>query len=364
MGLDDELEAAREKLEKTPVNKATETERARLKSKIAKLEEQKEQRQKETGGGYDGYAVEKTGDATVTLVGYPSVGKSTLLNRLTNAESEVGSYEFTTLETVPGIMKERGANIQLVDVPGLIGGAADDRGGGQQVISVIRNADMVVLMADPERLDGFQKMEEELYDAGIRLDQQPPDIKVTKKGKGGIQVKTAVDLTEVDEDSIQDVMQEWGYTNASIVIREDCSIDRIIDALASNRVYMPSLKVVNKADQLDQDKKERIQQEHPDAIFISAKEEQNLDEFRQQVFERLGLIRIYLKKKGRGVDREEPMIMQQGDTVKDLCGQLHDSFLDRFNFARIWGDSATHDGQQAGLDHELQDEDIVEINKG
>ncbi|MFB6147281.1 MAG: GTPase, partial [Candidatus Nanohaloarchaea archaeon] len=121
MGIDDRIEELKEKLQETPVNKSTETERGRLKARIAELKEEKQQKQKGTGET-SGYAVKKRGDATVALVGFPSVGKSTLLNRLTNAESETGKYEFTTLDVEPGMLEYRGAKIQLLDVPGLIGG--------------------------------------------------------------------------------------------------------------------------------------------------------------------------------------------------------------------------------------------------
>jgi len=94
MGIDDRIQELEEKLQKTPVNKATEKERGRFKGQgqIADLKEEKQQKQKSTGDT-SGYAVEKKGDATVALVGFPSVGKSSLLNKLTNAESETGEYE-------------------------------------------------------------------------------------------------------------------------------------------------------------------------------------------------------------------------------------------------------------------------------
>ncbi|MCJ7450395.1 MAG: 50S ribosome-binding GTPase [Candidatus Nanohaloarchaeota archaeon QJJ-9] len=361
MGLEEELEKARDKLEKTPVNKSTEKERARIKTKIARIEKKMEKKQEGTGGGYEGYAVEKQGDATVSLVGYPSVGKSLLLNKLTNAESEVGRYHFTTLDVVPGMMEYKGAKIQLLDVPGLIGGAAENRGEGKQVISVIRNSDLVVLMTDPGRLDGFGKMEEELYESGIRLDTEPPNVKVEKKGKGGIEVRTPVDLTELDEESIRQVMNEWGYTNAKIVIREDLMLDRLVDVLATNRKYMPSLKVVNKADTIDQAKKEEIAEKHPDAVPLSAENEENLGEFREELRRKLGLIRIYMKKPGKEPDRDEPLIVKKGSNVQDICDKLAGKIEQKFKYAKVWGESAKFPEQQVGEDHQVKDEDVVEI---
>lgn len=85
------------------------------------------------GTGEAGFEVAKTGDARVGFVGFPSVGKSTLLSNLAGVYSEVAAYEFTTLTTVPGCIKYKGAKIQLLDLPGIIEGAKDGKGRGRQV---------------------------------------------------------------------------------------------------------------------------------------------------------------------------------------------------------------------------------------
>ena len=62
---------------------------------------------------YIGFDVAKTGDARIGFVGFPSVGKSTLLTNLAGVYSEVAAYEFTTLTTVPGVIRYKGAKVQV-----------------------------------------------------------------------------------------------------------------------------------------------------------------------------------------------------------------------------------------------------------
>jgi ribosome-interacting GTPase 1 len=366
MGLEEEIREIEEEIAETPYNKSTEAHIGRLKAKLAEKKEELERKQSSSGGG-PGYAVEKHGDATVALVGFPSVGKSTLLNALTNADSEIGDYEFTTLDVNPGMLQYRGANIQLLDVPGLIEGAADGRGGGQEVLSVVRTADLVVFLLSVFEIDHYERLYDELYKNGIRLDEDPPRVSVRKKHKDGISVNASVDL-DLDEETIKGVLRERGYVNADVTVGEQVDIDRLIDGVVDNRVYLPSLVTINKADLIDRDYLPTVEEtlrEHdiePDeAIFISAEERKGLDALRERIWDELGLIRIYMDKPGRGVDREEPLVLRAGDTVGDACEKLGGSFDERFRFARVTGPSAKHDDQQIGRDHDLEDEDVLRI---
>lgn len=365
MGLDEEIEAIREEISSTPYNKSTEAHIGRLKAKLADLKEQREN-QSSAGGG-QGYAVQKHGDATVAFVGFPSVGKSTLLNALTAAESEVGDYEFTTLDVEPGMLKYNGANIQLLDVPGLIEGAAGGRGGGREVLSVVRTADLVVFVISVFEIDQYDRLRRELYNNKIRLDQEPPNVSVAEKGRGGIRITSSVDL-DLDEETIKEVLRQKGIVNADVTIREQLDVDRLIDGVMDNRVYLPSIETVNKVDLIEPDYAETVREQlrerdlDPEGVvFISAEKERGLDSLKESIWNALGLMRIYMDKPGRGVDYEEPLILRRGDTVGDACENLGGDFAGRFRFARVSGPSAKHDEQQVGKDHELADEDVLRL---
>ncbi|MCX6707628.1 MAG: 50S ribosome-binding GTPase, partial [Candidatus Woesearchaeota archaeon] len=136
-----------DKISNTKYNKKTQHAIGMYKAQLAKLKETDVKRR--TGGKKgEGYSVRKTGDATVILVGFPSVGKSTLLNAITGAKSKVGAYEFTTLTVIPGLLEYHHAKIQVLDVPGIVHGAASGRGRGTEVLAVMRTADLAVLIAD------------------------------------------------------------------------------------------------------------------------------------------------------------------------------------------------------------------------
>ena len=156
----------------TKYNKATQHHIGKLKAKLAQLRE--EVVVSSSGIKGSGYGVRKAGDATVALVGLPSVGKSTLLNCLTDAESEFGSYAFSTLDVVPGVLKYRDANIQVLDLPGLIEGAARGAGRGKEVLSVIRTADLIIHIIDALE-PAPHVILKELFDSGIRLNGRPPN---------------------------------------------------------------------------------------------------------------------------------------------------------------------------------------------
>jgi len=155
---------------RTQKNKATEGHLGLLKAKLAKLKREMMEGPKGGGGGQEGFDVKSTGDARVGLIGFPSVGKSTLLTKLTGQFSEAADYEFTTLTCIPGTYNFKGTKIQLLDLPGIIEGAKDGKGRGRQVIGVARTCTCIMIVLDVMKpLTSRRKIEYELAGFGIRL---------------------------------------------------------------------------------------------------------------------------------------------------------------------------------------------------
>ncbi len=98
-----------------------------------------------------------------------------------------------------------------------------------------------------------------------------------------------------------------------------------------------------------------------DAVAISAKNKDNLDHLREQIFLHLRLIRIYMKPVGKKPDYTQPMILKEGQTITDACRHIHRDFYRNFRYATVWGPSAKHAGQKVGLEHVLKDQDVLTI---
>lgn len=96
----------------------------------------------------DSIAVKRQGVAQVAVVGPPNAGKSSLLQALSSVQIKTGDYAFTTTRPIPAVIRAGGVLVQLVEIPGLIEGASDDRGGGRALLGVLRAADAMVLCHD------------------------------------------------------------------------------------------------------------------------------------------------------------------------------------------------------------------------
>eukprot|EP01125_Pyxidicula_operculata_P003855 TRINITY_DN1531_c0_g1_i1.p1 TRINITY_DN1531_c0_g1~~TRINITY_DN1531_c0_g1_i1.p1 ORF type:complete len:369 (+),score=100.66 TRINITY_DN1531_c0_g1_i1:39-1145(+) len=357
-----EIEA---EMARTQKNKATMAHLGMLKAKIAKLKKELITPKGSGGGGPgEGFDVKRTGDSRVGLVGFPSVGKSTLLTKLTGTFSESAEYEFTTVTAVPGVIRYKGAKIQLIDLPGIIEGAKDGKGRGRQVIAVARTCNCILLVLDVLKPLMHKKIiEKELEGFGIRLNKSPPDIVVTRRDKGGIVITTSVPQSELDEETVRAICKEYRIMSADIRLGYDATSEDLIDVIEGNRVYIPCLYVLNKIDQITVEELD-ILYKMPHVVPISAHQNWNLDELLDRIWDRLDFIRIYTKPRGTIPDYNEPVVLRRSArNVADFCEHIHKALLSDFKNALVWGSSVKFNPQRVGKEHVLEDEDVVQILK-
>jgi small GTP-binding protein len=175
----------------------------------------------------DSIGVRREGAAQVALVGAPNAGKSSLLQALSTIQIKTGDYAFTTTRPVAAVTSIGGVHVQLVEIPGLLEGASEDRGGGRALLGVLRNADALVYChpaaASPE---GLRRIRHELE-------------------RGGIALPGLLAATKVDEEGARPDRLAASFVDLAVVpvsILDDTSLDRLREAvwrlLRLLRVYL------------------------------------------------------------------------------------------------------------------------------
>ena len=166
----------------------------------------------------DSLQVRREGAAQVALVGPPNAGKSSLLHALSDIQIKTGDYAFTTLRPVPALTWIGGVLVQLVEIPGLIEGAHQDRGGGRALLGVLRNADAIVYCraaAEPSTM---------------------LDVVLREVAAAGIEKPSILALTKADElpdDDLGHAAERAFDAVVPVSILDDESLDRLRDAIWS-----------------------------------------------------------------------------------------------------------------------------------
>eukprot|EP00037_Helgoeca_nana_P008571 m.76327 g.76327 ORF g.76327 m.76327 type:complete len:365 (+) comp19022_c0_seq1:152-1246(+) len=361
MGILDKIKDIEKEMSRTQKNKATEGHLGLLKAKLARYRNELIEQSETKGPKGEGFEVVKAGDARVAMIGFPSVGKSTLLDRLTETKSAAASYEFTTLTCIPGNIEYRDARIQLLDLPGIIEGASGGKGRGKQVIAVARTADLVLFMMDATKGEVQRLLlEKELLTCGIRLNCSVPDITFKRKASGGISFNSTVKLTMMDARLCGLILKEYKINNAEVLFRGDYGADELIDAVLGNRVYLRALYCYNKCDLVSIEECDRLAR-LPDSLVLCTALKLNFDVILELIWDYLALVRVYTKKQGKVPDFGDPVVMRSGATITDVCHKVHRTLIDSFKSALVWGTSAKHSPQRVGINHQVHDEDVVMI---
>ncbi|KAI8806997.1 P-loop containing nucleoside triphosphate hydrolase protein [Cladochytrium replicatum] len=363
MGITDKIADIELEISRTQKNKATEYHLGLLKAKLARYRTMLLEPTGKSGPKGAGFEVVRSGDARVALLGFPSVGKSTLLSKLTNTKSEVASYEFTTLTCIPGKIHYNGADIQLLDLPGIIEGASQGKGRGRQVIATCKTADLILMMLDATKGPRQRELlEKELHAVGIRINSEKPNIYFKVKKGGGISFNSTCKLTMLNEKMVYSILHDYKIHNAEVLIREDASVDDFIDVVLGNRKYLRCLYCYNKIDQISIEEMDRLARQ-PHTVVVSCEQDLNLDYLLETIWRELNLMRVYTKKRGEYPEFEDGLVLPRGTTVEKVCKAIHRSLVDEFEYALVWGVSTKHSPQRVGITHVVEDEDVIQIMK-
>ncbi|KAK5016773.1 Ribosome-interacting GTPase 2, partial [Cryomyces antarcticus] len=276
-------------------------------------------------------------------------GKSTFLSKITKTKSEVAAYSFTTLTAIPGVLEYGGAEIQILDLPGIIEGAAEGKGRGRQVISAAKTSDLILMILDAtKRAEQRALLEAELEAVGIRLNRDPPNIYLKPKKAGGMKITFQATPKNLDEKMLYNILKDYKMLNCEVLVRdENATVDDFIDVIMKDhRKYIKCLYVYNKIDSVSLDFLDKLARE-PNTVVMSCE----LD---------LG-VRDVVDRKGIDPDFSEALIVRNNSTIEDVCDQVHRSLKESFKYALVWGASAKHVPQRVGLSHVVADEDVVSI---
>lgn len=344
----EKLKALEEMLRTAPSHKGAEVLRSELKQRLSKLRAQIEKQTQQKAKGYN-ITVKKEGAAQVAIVSVTNAGKSQLLSKLTNAKPEVAEHEYTTRKIELGILDYEGIRIQLIEIPSLYKDFAY-KGKGPTYFSIIRNTDLIMIVLDLTKDIEEQKklIEREFEKAQVKLNREEPPVIIKRVASGGINLIGKEHFQGRMED-VMKLLRESGIHNAEIEFYDKTNIEELAEALNESLVYKTAIYVHNKSDMA----------KHKEGVSASTGE--GLDKLKDLIWKKLGMIKVFTKTPGKKKDWP-PVALDKGSSIKDMAAFVHKDFVKKFKFARVWGDSTKFPGQRLGLDHELADNDIVELH--
>src|SRR5512139_2953438 len=291
-----------------PKHKGTERLRGQLKSRMAKLKEEL-QRRPAVAKTEQAYTVKREGAAQVVLLGLPNSGKSTLLSRITHASSEVADYPFTTQQPIPGMMKFENLQIQLVDTPPI---QSDHIESGFP--NLIRNAEGLLLLVD--------LTEDPIFQMEVLLEELS-EMRIKAAGKGPT------------------LSPDVGWVSLrALLVGNKCEVKNAMEGYGRLE--------------------HRFRESFP-LLPVSARGGMNLDELRKEIYQILGILRVYTKTPGKEPDRTEPVILKKGSTVEDVALSVHKDFVVKLRYAKVWG-SGKFDGQMVKRNYVVNEGDVIELH--
>jgi small GTP-binding protein len=250
---------------------------------------------------YDPFYIPRSGDGRLALFGISNVGKSTLMNAITNTDVKTGDYLHTTRVANAGTLEYKNVKIQIVDLPGFLE-FKEEWAISKQIVRVARTSDAILLVID-----------------------------------------LTMDIKKQLEFLLEQLEKAKIYSNGTSLYK--LGIIATKGDLQGSKNKFTFLKSITDLP----------------IIPVSTKVENSLDNLKNELFNLLDIVRVYTKPYKSKVDKSKPFVLPKGATVEDVADKIHKDFLKNFKYAKIWGESVEFDGKHVGLDHELADSDIIEI---
>lgn len=349
-----------------PEHKGTEKLRRNLKRTLARLKLELEERERKRAKSSSGlkFSVKKEGAGQIVLVGNTMSGKSSILSLLTNAKPQISHSPFTTKLPIPGMMDYMDVKVQLVEVPAI----CDSAPWINSALSLCRNADGVIFVVDASSgsaVDDLKFIFEKFKSSKITLKKPNVRVEVERRSSGGIQIFCMGSLRDCDRDDVVELLRTYGLNNAFIKIWGDASLSDIENYIDSNIVYKPSLVIANKMDIEGADRNFKIIEKALSGFikvipFSCVNPPSDLSILKSEIYGLLNVIRIYTRG-SRGEVSSKPLVVPKGFRIIDVAKLIHSQLYENFSYARVWGSSVKFNGERVGLDHVLNDGDIVEI---
>lgn len=306
--VEEKVAALEEMLAVIPKHKGTEHLQGDLKRRLAKLKAEAEQARRRRGGF--SVSVDREGAGQVVLVGPPNAGKSALVARLTNVQTEVGDYPFTTRRPISGMMPYVNIQIQLVDLP-----AISDECMEPWVPSLVRPADLVLLVSD-------------LWSPSVLKDLDQV-IAILERSKLALVSPAATEAPAVG----------WAHKRTLLLANK-------VDAPAAEE----SLEILR-----------AVYESRFPMHAVSTQGGQGLEALRRAIYDGLEIVRVYSKPPGQEPSMKSPVVIPRGSTIVAMAGAIHKDFAQQLKFARVWGGSK-FSGQRVQRDYVVQEGDIIELH--
>jgi ribosome-interacting GTPase 1 len=366
---EERLKLMGEFLSLVPKHKGTERMCSQVKRQMAQLRQEIEERKKAAKRrSAPSYFIEKAGAAQIAVVGMTNVGRSSLLKAVTNSQVEVAPWPFTTRRPIPGMLSYQDIRLQLVETPPIVSGSSEGKADGFKVLSLARNADGLIILVDlsdnPEK--NLHVVIQELDASRILIVEPEGEVEISRRGYGSdIQFIWDGTLEGCTQEEVVSLLRGYKIRSALVRIKGRVTLDIVEDAIFGNAVYKPTLVVANKLDLVSsEDEIKDLYEiaEGMEIIPVSIEKNKELkDILGKKLFEKLGILRVYTKQPGKKA-AEEPIVARKGLTVGELARMIHSDFYKRFRYARIMGPSAKFKSERVGLNHVLEDGDVVQLH--